>query len=112
MSAGFAIEWGGTGEPAVGAEPFNTYAPTIWFGKGFGDLPDSVKWLRPFAITGQIGYAIPGAPATYSVDPDTGDVNPTYHPQVLALGRHAAIQHALPEHRRSSISACRSSSIA
>jgi hypothetical protein len=94
MSAGFAIEWGGTGEPAVGADPFNTYAPTIWFGNGFGDLPDSVKWLRPFAITGQIAYAIPGALATYATDPDTGDVTPTYLPQVLQWG--GTLQYSMP----------------
>jgi hypothetical protein len=94
MSAGFAIEWGGTGSQAVGAELFNTYAPTIWFGKGFGDLPDSMKWMRPFAITGQVAYAIPGNLATYTVDPDTGDVNPTYLPQVLRWG--GTLQYSMP----------------
>jgi hypothetical protein len=26
--------------------------PGIFFGKGFGDLPDSLSWLRPFFVTG------------------------------------------------------------
>ena len=60
MSAGLEIEWGGSGAQGAGAERFNVYTPTLYFGKGFGDLPSSLNWARPFAITGQIGYAIPG----------------------------------------------------
>src|SRR5262249_46323451 len=60
VSAGLVIEWGGTGAKDIGAERFNVYTPTIYFGKGFGDLPDSLNWARPFALTGQFGYAIPG----------------------------------------------------
>ena len=54
------LEWeiGGTGSKAV-AEQHSTYTPKIKFGKGFGDLPDSMKYLRPLAITGTVGYAIP-----------------------------------------------------
>jgi hypothetical protein len=59
MSVGLSVEWGGTGAQSVGADPFHTYTPTIWFGKGFGDLPDTLSWIRPVAVTGQIGYAIP-----------------------------------------------------
>src|SRR6516165_9216462 len=39
FSAGLTIEWGGTGSETVGAEPFHHYIPTIYFGKGLGDLP-------------------------------------------------------------------------
>jgi hypothetical protein len=55
------VEWevGGTGSKWV-AEQSSTYTPTIKFGKGFGDLPDGLKYLRPFAVTGTVGYAIPG----------------------------------------------------
>jgi hypothetical protein len=35
-------------------------SPTLYFGKGFGDLP--VQWLRPFAITGEVIYTIPDVP--------------------------------------------------
>ena len=94
MSAGLSIEWGGTGTQAVGAEPFSAYTPTVWFGKGFGDLPDSLDWLRPFAITGQVGYAIPGTAETLAVDPDTGDVDAEYHPQVLRWG--GSLQYSMP----------------
>ena len=31
--------------------------PTMYFGKGFGDLP--IGCLRPFALTGTLGYRSP-----------------------------------------------------
>src|SRR5205823_3910707 len=71
MSAGVEVEWGHTGAAQVGAERFSTITPTLFFGKGFGDLPDSAGWVRAFALTGQIGYAIPSSASTTEVDPDT-----------------------------------------
>jgi hypothetical protein len=43
------------------AERTSTFTPTIKLGKGFGDLPDSMKYLRPLAVTGIVGYVIPTA---------------------------------------------------
>src|SRR5438309_7691543 len=87
MSVGLSVEWGGTGSQSVGADPFNTYTPTLYFGKGFGDLPDTFSWLRPVAITGQVGYAIPGRnfTTTFGIDPDTGlsTADTEFHPRVL-----------------------------
>jgi hypothetical protein len=94
VSVGFEIEWGGSGAADVGAERFNVYTPTLYFGKGFGDLPPSLNWARPFAITGQIGYAIPGASSTLAVDPDSGDVDIEQNPRVLIWG--ATLQYSLP----------------
>ena len=98
MSVGLSIEWGGTGAQSVGADPFNTYTPTLYFGKGFGDLPDTLSWIRPVAVTGQIGYAIPARRSTtlFSVDPDSGDLNADteFHPRVLNWG--ATIQYSMP----------------
>jgi len=94
MSAGIAVEWGGTGSQAVGAETFNTYVPTVWFGKGFGDLPHGLKWLRPFAVTGQAGYAIPGISTVVTIDPDSGDANTQTNPQVLRWG--GSLQYSMP----------------
>jgi hypothetical protein len=94
VSAGLAIEWGGSGAQSVGAERFNVYTPTLYFGKGFGDLPTSLNWARPFAVTGQFGYAIPGARSTSTVDPDTGDVDTEFHPRVLQWG--GSLQYSLP----------------
>jgi hypothetical protein len=97
-SVGLGVEWGRTGAVSVGAEEFNTYTPTIFFGKGFGDLPNSVGWLRPLAVTGQIGYAVPGqrANTTFSVDPDSGDMSADteVHPDVLVWG--GTVQYSLP----------------
>jgi hypothetical protein len=49
---GFGQTWGNTGRVnALGTDSFTTLSPTIDFGKGFGDLPDSMTWAKPFAIT-------------------------------------------------------------
>jgi len=98
MSVGLSVEWGGTGVQSVGADPFNTYTPTLWFGKGFGDLPDTMSWIRPVAVTGQIGYAIPGRRSTntFGIDPDSGDptVDTEFHPRVLNWG--GTVQYSMP----------------
>jgi hypothetical protein len=59
-SAAMSFEIGGSGSRAV-ADRFSTYTPKFLFGKGFGDLPDSMALLRPLAVTGVIGYAMPGS---------------------------------------------------
>jgi hypothetical protein len=59
FSLGLEAELGGTGSSNVGAGNSSTVTPTLYFGKGFGDLPESVALLRPFAVTGTAGYAIP-----------------------------------------------------
>ncbi|MBV8746700.1 MAG: hypothetical protein JO134_16815 [Xanthobacteraceae bacterium] len=98
MSVGLGVEWGGTGSSNVGAEPFNHYTPTVFFGKGLGDLPDSLSWIRPVAITGQVGYAIPGRnfTTTFGIDPDTGTqtADTEFHPRVLNWG--GTVQYSMP----------------
>jgi len=98
MSVGLSVEWGGTGVQSVGADPFNTYTPTLFFGKGLGDLPDTLSWIRPVAITGQVGYAIPGrnSTTTFGIDPDSGDLtaDTEFHPRVLNWG--GTIQYSMP----------------
>ena len=98
MSVGLSIEWGGSGAQSVGAERFTVYTPTLFFGKGFGDLPTDLNWMRPFAITGQIGYAIPGVSktTTASIDPDTGDlaIDTEFNPRVLNWG--GSLQYSMP----------------
>src|SRR5665213_616937 len=93
-SVGVDIEWGGSGAQDVGADRFTTYTPTFYFGKGFGDLPASMGWARPFAVTGQVGYAIPSSNATVTVDPTSGDVDTEFNPRVLTWG--ASLQYSLP----------------
>jgi len=57
--AALDVTWGNTGRVAAGAPAFTTISPTFDFGKGFGDLPDSVPWLRPFALTGNLSLNFP-----------------------------------------------------
>ncbi len=84
---GLIVDWGGTGAIQSGlADPWSTLTPTFYFGKGFGDLPDSFGWLRAFAVTGQVGYQIP----TRNFDVDSG----SFIPQVLVYG--ASIQYSMP----------------
>ncbi|MGY3237170.1 MULTISPECIES: hypothetical protein [unclassified Bradyrhizobium] len=98
LSAGLSVEWGGTGSSTVGAEPFNHYVPNIYFGKGLGDLPDTLSWIRPVAITGQVGYSIPARnfTTTFGIDPDTGfqTMDTEFHPRVLNWG--GSIQYSMP----------------
>jgi hypothetical protein len=84
---GLIVDWGGTGAINSGiATPYSLLTPTYYFGKGFGDLPDSAGWLRAFAVTGQIGYQIP----TRSFDV----VQQAFIPQVVPWG--ASIQYSMP----------------
>ena len=76
VSLGVIREFGRTGTARTGADDYGSTTPTIYFGKGAGDIP--VPLLRPFAITGTIGYtfadkklkALPGQP------PDPGSIAP------------------------------------
>jgi hypothetical protein len=98
MSVGLNVEWGNSGARGVGAESFTTYTPTLFFGKGFGDLPDTVRLLRPFAVTGVVGYSIPSSArtVTQTVDPDTGDIDTDIdrHPRFLTWG--GSLQYSMP----------------
>jgi hypothetical protein len=84
---GLVVDWGGTGAINSGlATPYSVLTPTYYFGKGFGDLPDSAGWLRAFAVTGQVGYQIP----TSSYDL----VQNAFIPQVLVYG--GTLQYSMP----------------
>ncbi|MGF6855608.1 hypothetical protein [Paraburkholderia sp. CI3] len=56
-SVGVHAELGGTGSHAI-ANSFSTISPTIYVGKGMGDLPDSLAYLRPVAITAEAGPSL------------------------------------------------------
>jgi hypothetical protein len=56
-SVGVNAELGGTGSRAI-ADNFSTISPTIYVGKGMGDLPDSLAYLRPIAITAEAAPAL------------------------------------------------------
>jgi hypothetical protein len=63
VSVGFETDFGGTGSSNIGVDNFNTYTPIFYFGKGFGDLPDSLNALKPFALTGTLGNSFPNKTA-------------------------------------------------
>ena len=83
--ASIGLRWdiGGSGRKSLGNDSFSTFTPTFYFGKGFGDMPDSLPFLRPFAITGTLGLGIPTSSGTQS-DP---------HPDRLEWG--LALEYSL-----------------
>ena len=87
MLLGLIVDWGNTGATNSGlGTAYSLLTPTYYFGKGFGDLPDSAGWFRAFAVTGQIGYQIP----TESYDLTQN----VFIPQVLSYG--ASLQYSMP----------------
>ena len=90
VSVGLGVEIGGTGSSSIGADLFSTWAPGIFFGKGFGDLPEALRFLKPLALTGSAGITIPTSASTrtITVNPRTGesDVEVEHNPDVLQLG--------------------------
>jgi len=87
ISLGLGVEIGGTGSSSIGADPFSTWAPGILFGKGFGDLPDALRFLKPLAVTGQAGIEIPTSASTSSVTVNDRnserEIEIEQHPDVL-----------------------------
>jgi len=59
-SMGVIRAFGHTGSPRVQDNVFGSTTPTVYFGKGLGDLPIGV--LRPFAVTGTLGYQFSDKP--------------------------------------------------
>jgi hypothetical protein len=90
--ASLGLTWniGGSGRKSLGNVSFSTLTPTFYFGKGFGDLSDSLPFLRPFAITGTLGLGIPTRVRneSISVDPVTGQktVSVDHNPDTLQWG--------------------------
>ena len=68
FSIGGEWEIGGSGSKQVGADSRSTFTPTVYFGKGLGDLPDALKYARPFAITGTLGEDLPDSTGPNSLE--------------------------------------------
>ncbi len=82
--AALDVTWGHTGNLSVGAPAFTTLSPTFDFGKGFGDLPDSLPWLRPFALTGNLSLNLP----------TQAETNGMFNPNSFFYG--FAIEYSIP----------------
>lgn len=58
ISLGLIREFSGTPSTVnIGGDQYGATSPTLYFGKGFGDLPIGV--FRPLAITGELSYNMP-----------------------------------------------------
>jgi hypothetical protein len=85
--AGLIVDWGHTGSTGSGfATDFSLVTPTLYFGKGFGDLPSNFGGLRAFAVTGQVGYQIPTTSFDFTQN--------AFIPQQLVYG--ASLQYSMP----------------
>jgi hypothetical protein len=79
ISAGTTWGIGRSGAQGAGANAPNLVAPGIFFGKGFGDLPDNLAWLRPFGVTGAVSFEQPlagGTSTNVGLDLQIGQVGP------------------------------------
>jgi hypothetical protein len=96
VSVGLAWGIGQSGAQAVGADEPNTIQPAVFFGKGFGNLPDWLSWARPFAITGAIVDALPVGPSGKALAPNrtTGKFDDIAVPQVQTLHWGFSIQYS------------------
>lgn len=87
VMAGVIVDWSSSGATNSGlGTSYSLITPTLYVGKGLGELPESMSWARPFAVTGQIGYQVP----TSSFDL----VQSAFIPQQLVYG--ASLQYSLP----------------
>jgi len=86
IGSGFSLA--NTGQSKVGAESFTTFSPTFFFGKGFGDLPDSMSMLKPLAVTGTFAGNIPSRASTITAN------GITLNPASLSWG--FTLQYSLP----------------
>jgi len=93
VSAGLNWDIGHSGSTRVGAEPFSTVTPGVFFGKGFGDLPEDAAFFRPFALTGQLGVSIPSRASVTGVN-DEGDTVTDRNPNNLVWG--FALEYSVP----------------
>jgi len=76
---GLNATWGHTGRIEAGAPNFTTLSPSFNFGKGFGDIPRLLPYVRPLAITGNLGFDFPTRAASGSSS------NPTTFNYAFAL---------------------------
>jgi hypothetical protein len=94
LSVSLDVDWGGTGAKAVDVESFTTLTPTVFAGQGFGFMPESLKLLRPFAVTAQVGYAVPTKSSSGRINEDSGLFETTSNPQLLVWG--GTLQYSMP----------------
>lgn len=95
LSAGFSVEPGGVGPRRV-AERATTLTPNLFFGKGFGDLPDSLNYLKPLAITGSLGVEIPTPKRTVKTKIEDGEVEREAERDPTKISYGVAVMYSIP----------------
>ena len=97
FSVGVSREFGGVGAARIGAEGVGSTTPTVYIGKGLGDLGEGLRYLRPLAVTGSFGYQISDhrASTSVAVDSTSGAVSldSDHHPDMAEVG--AAVEYSL-----------------
>jgi len=68
-----------TGTERVGAEKDWSFKPFLLYGKGLGDLPNGLKYLRPLAVQGDAGFEV-------SID----------HDRTTTLAHNIAVEYSIP----------------
>jgi hypothetical protein len=78
MAASLTWGIGHSGAQGVGANAPDTIKPGIFFGQGFGDVPESLTWLRPFGVSGAVVLEHPtdGMSTNLGINPLTGQLSP------------------------------------
>ncbi|MGY2046881.1 hypothetical protein [Methylobacterium sp. JK268] len=96
ISASLSWGIGGSGSQRVGASASNSLSPAISFGKGFGDLPDSLSWLRPFAVTGAVAFEVPIGPRSRTIgdNPIAGKIGTVASADVPTLHWGFAVEYS------------------
>jgi hypothetical protein len=87
FSLGLGVEAGGVGSKRV-AERVTTISPAFYFGKGLGDLPDSLSFLKPFSITG--AFTVDNPANRFTGSGDDRERNPT------DLNYNVALLYSIP----------------
>lgn len=95
LSVGLGVEPQNVGSRRV-AERVTTLTPSLFFGKGLGDLPDSLNYLKPLAITGSVGVNIPTRrrTVTTTIEDDEIEREVERHPNTIAYG--VAVMYSIP----------------
>ena len=98
ISLGAEWEIGGTGSSKVGASSAHTFTPILYYGKGLGDLPESLNYIRPFAVTGTLGQTFPteAEPNTFEWGFAVEYSLPYLQAQVKNLGLPAPFKSMIP----------------
>lgn len=92
LSAAVLATLGGVGSRIVEADSYTSVVPTVFYGKGAGDLPEALAWARPFALTGQVGLVVPTRRHTRGDDAEDG--GSVANPFVVSL--EGSLQYSLP----------------